>query len=68
MWEIERYGFKPDRHFKKPIPAGALFPLILGGLSLGYFKWLASLVFDVKAKTYRAAKRHGLYAFSEMTE
>ena len=29
---------------------------------------MASLVFDVKAKTYRAAKRHGLYRFSEMTE
>ncbi|MBL7059296.1 hypothetical protein ISS08_02490, partial [Candidatus Pacearchaeota archaeon] len=23
---------------------------------------------DVKAKVYRAAKRHGLYSFSEMTE
>ena len=68
LWEIKRYGFKPGSHFRKSIPAGVLFPLILGGLSLGYFKWLASLVFDVKAKTYRAAKRHGLYAFSEMTE
>jgi len=68
MWEVERYGFKPNRHFKKPIPAGILFPLILSGLTLGYFRWLASLVFDVKAKTYRAAKRHGLYAFTEMTE
>ena len=29
---------------------------------------MASLVFEVKPKSYRAAKRHGLYTFSEMTE
>jgi Zn-dependent protease len=29
---------------------------------------MASLTFEVKAKTYRAARRHGLYTFSEMTE
>ena len=29
---------------------------------------MASLVFDVKAKAYHAAKRHGIYSFSEMTE
>ncbi|MFA4953236.1 MAG: hypothetical protein WC584_03365 [Candidatus Pacearchaeota archaeon] len=68
LWEFQRYGFKPDYHFKKPVPAGVLAPIILAGITLGYFKWLASLVFDVKAKTYRATKRHGLYAFSEMTE
>ncbi len=68
LWEVERYGFRPGSYFKKPIPAGVLAPIILAGLSLGYLKWLASLVFDVKAKTYRAAKRHGLYTFSEMTE
>jgi len=26
------------------------------------------MVFDVKPKVYRAAKRHGLYSYSEMTE
>jgi len=68
LWEVERYGFKPGRHFKRPFPAGVMIPIIVGGLTLGYMQWLASLVFDVKAKTYRAAKRHGLYSFSEMTE
>ena len=29
---------------------------------------MASLVFDIKPKVYRAAKRHGLYSFSEVTE
>lgn len=68
VWEMERYGFKPGSYFKKPIPVGAFIPIITSLISFGYFTWLASLVFDVKPKVYRAAKRHGLYSFSEMTE
>ncbi|MBU3906986.1 MAG: hypothetical protein KKA64_01915 [Nanoarchaeota archaeon] len=68
LWEVQRYGFKPSRYFKKPFPAGALFPIVFSLISMGYVVWLASLVFEVKAKVYRAAKRHGLYSFSEMTE
>jgi len=68
LWEIKRYGFKPKRRFKRPFPIGAFLPIILSVLTFGYVKWLASLVFEVKPKTYRAAKRHGLYSFSEMTE
>jgi hypothetical protein len=68
LWEIKRYGFKAHRYFKKPFPAGAFFPVIVTAFSFGYLTWMASLVFDVKAKVYRAAKRHGLYSFSEMTE
>ncbi len=70
LWEIKRYGIKPHRHFKKPFPAGAFFP-ILSKLILFPFKsfaWMASLIFDVKPKVYRAAKRHEFYSFSEMTE
>jgi len=68
LWEIKRYGFKPNKEFKRPFPAGAFFPVILTVLTFGYMTWFAPLVFDVKAKTYRAAKRHGLYRFTEMTE
>lgn len=68
VWEMERYGFKPSNYFRKPIPVGAFIPILAALISFGYFTWLASLVFDVKPKTYRAAKRHGLYSFSEMTE
>jgi Zn-dependent protease len=70
MWEIKRYGFKAYKHFKKPLPAGAFFPLIskIFLFPFNNFVWMASLVFDVKPKVYRAAKRHGLYKFSEMTE
>ncbi|RLG15921.1 hypothetical protein DRN69_02310 [Candidatus Pacearchaeota archaeon] len=70
LWEITRYGFKPHRCFKKPFPAGAFFPIIskIFFFPLKNFVWMASLVFDVKPKIYRAAKRHGFYSFSEMTE
>ena len=68
LWEIKRYGFKPDQEFKKPFPAGIFFPIIFSALSFGNLIWLASLVFEIKPKVYRAAKRHGLYSFSEVTE
>ncbi|MFH1326586.1 MAG: hypothetical protein ABIH59_00475 [archaeon] len=68
LWEIKRYGFKPTSKLKKPFPIGAILPIIITTLSFGYVYWMASLIFDVKAKVYRAAKRWGLYTFSEMTE
>lgn len=77
IWEMERYGFwgafargfmHPSKKFKQALPLGAIMPIIVKVLSLGYLNWLASLTFDVKAKKYRTAKRHGFYSFSEMTE
>lgn len=77
LWEMKRYGllgaiskgfYHPSKKFKQPIPLGAIMPIITKVLSLGYLNWLASLTFDVKAKKYRTAKRHGFYSFSEMTE
>ena len=68
LWEIKKYGFKPSSFFKKPFPAGILFPIIFAAVTLGNFVWMASLAFDVKPKISRATKRHGLYSYSEMTE
>jgi len=68
LWEIKRYGFKPHKKLKRRFPAGAFFPIILVFFTFGYVKFMGSLIFDVKAKIHRAAKRHGLYIFSEMTE
>ncbi len=77
LWEMKRYGFfgaiirgfyHPSKKFKQAIPLGAIMPIVVKVLSLGYINWMASLVFDVKAKKYKAAKRHGFYSFSEMTE
>ncbi len=70
IWEFRRFGYKPKQHFKKGFPAGAFIPLISRIILMPFngFIWMASLVFEAKAKTYRAARRHGMYSFSEMTE
>ena len=68
IWEIRRWGVATHRYMKKPFPAGAFLPIIVTAFTVGYLTWMASLVFDVKPKAYRAAKRFGLYSFSEMTE
>ena len=68
LWRIERYGFKRHEYFKRPFEIGIFLPIIVSLVSLGNLSWMASMVFDVKPKVYKAAKRHGLYSFSEMTE
>jgi Zn-dependent protease len=70
IWEINRYGFKTNQHWNRAFPLGAFLPLLSRIIlfPLKGFSWMASLVFDVKAKAYHAAKRHGIYSFSEMTE
>ncbi len=70
IWEIRRYGFKAHSHWQKPFPLGAIMPLLSKIVLFPFngFTWMASLVFDTKAKAYHAAKRHGIYSFSEMTE
>ena len=67
-WQIERYGFKRHEYFKRPFQMGIFLPIIVSLVSLGNLFWMASMVFDVKPKIYRASKHHGLYSFSEMTE
>lgn len=70
LWKINQYGFKAHQHFKKPLSAGAVFPILskLFLFPIHNFIWMASLIFDVKPKIHRATKRHGLYSFSEITE
>jgi Zn-dependent protease len=67
-WQVRRYGFRAHDYFKRPFQAGLFFPIITSLITLGHFVWMACLVFDVKPKIHRAAKRHGLYSYSEMTE
>lgn len=79
LWEIKRYGLlhfmnvspiksHPSGGLKRPFPAGLFVPILLKVITLGFVNWMACLVFEVKPKVYRAAKRYGLYKFSEMTE
>jgi len=67
-WTIERYGFKTHQYLKRPFPMGIVLPIIIALITVGNIIWMASIVFDVKPRLYRTAKRHGLYSFSEMTE
>jgi Zn-dependent protease len=67
-WTIQRFGFKPWRKFPRPLQAGLFLPLLFWAITRGAFIWMASLVFDVKGKVYKAARRHGLYKFSEVSE
>jgi Zn-dependent protease len=70
IWEFKRWGFKAHYKFKKAFPAGVFIPIISRVIlaPLNGFIWMASMVFDVKAKKYKTAKRHGYYSFSEATE
>lgn len=70
IWHWQRWGYYARSHLKKPIPAGIIFPFILVWISypLGFLKVLTFLQFEVKPTSARAAKRHGLYRYSELTE
>lgn len=67
-WEWKRYGYKKHQKLKSALPFGILVPLILKFLSVGLLNWMACLTFEVKGKIYKAAKKHGIYSFSEVTE
>jgi Zn-dependent protease len=68
LWEFKKFGYKKHHKFTKPIPAGILIPLVVKFFTVGIINWMACLTFEVKGKIYKAAKRHGLYSFSEVTE
>jgi hypothetical protein len=70
IWEVGKYGFDKNQHTKRAFPMGAALPILSKIIlfPLNSFVWMASLVFDVKAKVSRGAKRFGLYTFSDVTE
>lgn len=68
IWEFQRYGIKPDRKFKTPLPFGIILPFILAIVTAGNFLWMAVLQFDIYSTPARASKRHGIYRFTEATE
>jgi hypothetical protein len=70
VWEIGKYGFDKNQHAKRILPMGAILPVLAKVIlfPLKYFTWMGSLIFDVKSKVSRSAKRFGLYTFSDVTE
>ena len=67
FWTWYQFGFRKDYHFKAPVPM-AWLPLLVSLFSKGLVFWLGILEFDIKAKTERVSKRHGLYRFTQVTE
>ncbi len=68
IWEVKQFWVKKHMHSKNPILAGIFIPLIIKFLSVGLINWMACLTFDASGKTYRAAQRHGIYSFYEVSE
>ena len=68
MWEIKQWGIQKFQRFRTPLNLGVILPIVLKIISLGHINFTAALVYDVEAKIYRAAKKHGLYAFTEISE
>src|SRR3989344_8132352 len=68
IWEIKQFWVKKHLHFKRPLLAGIFVPLIIKFISVGLINWMSCLTFDASGKVYRAARRHGIYYFSEVSE
>lgn len=68
LWEAKRYWYGPSHKFRSPITLGIIIPILVKILSMGLLNWSAGLTFETEGKKYKAAKRHGVYAFSEVTE
>ncbi|HLC54777.1 MAG TPA: hypothetical protein VJK07_04105 [Candidatus Nanoarchaeia archaeon] len=68
IWTWSRYGPKPSKHLARPIPSGIILPLVLSAFSLGSLKCMSLLTYQTSALRRRAARRFGLYSFTEMTQ
>jgi Zn-dependent protease len=68
IWLFQRIGYKAHQKFKRPILAGIIIPILFSIFTLGIFKVFTFLTYETKALKRRAARRHGYYSFTEMTE
>jgi Zn-dependent protease len=68
LWAWQRYGFKPHQYAPRPIALGAVMPLVLSILSMGWFKVPTLFTYETEPLKRRASKRFGFYSFTEMTD
>ena len=68
IWHWKRFWFKENWHLKKALPMGAIIPLIVTAFSIGFFKVMTILTFETHALKRRAARRHGYYSYTELTD
>jgi len=59
---------KAVAEFKKEKPFGFYIPLFFTLFSLGLIKVMTFLTYETGALKHRAAKRHGYYSYTEMTD
>jgi hypothetical protein len=67
FWSTYWTGFTQKSHFRKPL-AMAWLPLLTSLITKGVFVWMPIIEFDVTPKPERAARRHGLYRYTAVTE
>ncbi len=68
IWLWSRFGLKPGHHTAKPVPLGAILPLVISAFSLGVIKCMTLLTYETSALKRRAARRFGPYSFTEITD
>ncbi|MBM3232900.1 hypothetical protein FJZ18_01905 [Candidatus Pacearchaeota archaeon] len=68
IWHMERFGFRPTAYFKNEVPTGIILPLVTSLITAGKLFLMTILTFEARALRHRAAKRHGFYSFSEVTD
>jgi Zn-dependent protease len=68
IWEIQKYGFRPLYKFAKPIPLGAILPILVTILSAGYITWMNGFYFTATPEIYKSSKRRGFYPYSASSE
>ncbi len=64
----QRFWIAKRDYFRKPIPAGLLFPLLFLLISNGFIKVLAFLQFQTQALVSKVSKQYGRLRFSTVTE
>jgi hypothetical protein len=68
IWKFSRFWFASHDRLAKEIPGGIIFPLIFSIFSLGWIKFCLFLNYETRALKRRAAKRFGIFSFTEITE
>lgn len=70
IWEFQRWWIHRKAYFKKPIPMGLIFPILLSIISTGFIKCLTFLQFDSEALPSKIAKKYGpkRLRFAEINE
>ncbi len=63
-----RYGWRPQDHFDKEVPAGIILPLLVSLITLGALKFSIFLSYEATALKRRAARRFGYFSYSMLSE